>query len=448
MEIPIKNIMLILFVLTIIGTVSATDIPDGSMVKVSMLNQDPDPAKLGDIIEIRLSVGNYGLSSTEDLTISLEPKYPFLKLEGEEYTQDIPLLKGYTDTEQEMGIKFRMMVDNNAPDGSHIITVKSSENESGIITSRNFEFEIDIQGQEYAQIITIDKSQINLGVEEDLEFVITNTGGIPLKNMVFSWSESSGTILPVFSDNNKYIKYLGVGKSQTVIYTVMADVNAVPGLYQLDLNMQFDSYEVATQEILTTAGVFVGGKTDFDVTFSEGETGKTSLSIANIGNTPAYSVTVVVPKQDNFKVTGSSASIVGNLDKGDYTIVSFNVMDLRAVPVFTELLTDEQKTAKQAANSDNGLKVIVQYTDTSGKRHDVEKIIPIQLSMTNADGTTPVPGSKRGMGGIPTPTTSKIWTNPTFFIPAIVIIFGVIGFIVYKKKKKIGNKKQLDLSKK
>ncbi|MBT4824378.1 hypothetical protein HN695_07180 [Candidatus Woesearchaeota archaeon] len=444
MKIPIKSIMLILFILTLIGSVSASEgyVSDGSLIKVSMLNQDPDPAKLGDIIEIRLSIGNYGLSSIEDLTISLEPEYPFLKLEGEEYVQHISLLKASTDNEQEIGIKFRMMVDNNAPDGTHTITVKSIETNSPVNTmSKNFEFELDVQGQEYAQIITIDKSQINLGVEEDLKFVITNTGGIPLKNVVFSWSEDSGTILPVFSDNNKYIKYLGVGDSQTVVYTVMADVNAVPGLYQLDLNMKFDSYETSTQEILTTAGVFVGGKTDFDVTFSEGDSGKTSLSIANIGNTPAYSVTVVVPKQNNFKVTGSSASIVGNLDKGDYTIVSFNIMDLRIAPTFTEPLTDEQKAAKQLANSENGLKVIVQYTDTSGKRHDIEKLIPIQLSMTSGDGTTLVPGSKKGMRGTQTPTSNGIWTNPTFYIPVIAIIIGIISYIVYKRKKKANNKK-------
>ena len=442
MKIQIKSIMLILLSLFTMGSVSAIGyISEGSLIRVSLLNHDPDPAKLGDIIEVRLSVGNYGLRPAGDLTISLEPEYPFLKLSGEEYTQKITSLKAYTDDDQEISIKFKMMVDNNAPDGTHAITVKSSENNLGVITSRDFEFEIDIQGQEYAQIITIDKSQISLGVEENLEFVITNTGGIPLKNMVFSWTESTGTILPVFSDNNKYIKYLGVEESQKLIYTVMADVNAVPGLYQLDLNMKFDSYETSSQEISTTAGVFVGGETDFDVTFSEGDAGKTSLSVANIGNTPAYSVTVVVPKQDNFKVTGSTASIVGNLDKGDYTIVSFNVMDLRTAPAFTEPLTDEQKAAKQAVNSDKGLKVIVQYTDTSGKRHDVEKLIPLQLSMTSEDGTTPVPGSKRGMGGTPAPTATKIWTNPTFVIPAIVVIIGVIGFAIYKKKKKTGSKR-------
>jgi hypothetical protein len=441
MNMQIKSLMIILLVLFIpmVALLGQSVVAlDESKVTVSMLNQNPNPARTGEIIELRLGVGNYGSEPAQGITVFLEPEYPFIKLEGEDYSQDITTLNPYANENQEVGIKFRFMVDKNAPDGTHLVTVKSTEQDGEV--TKLFEFNIDIQGKEYAQIITIDKSQINLGIEEDLDFVITNTGGTPLQNMVFSWTESTGTILPVFSDNNKYLKSLGVGESQTVSYKVMADVNAVPGLYKLDLNMRFNSYETVTQEISTTAGVFVGGKTDFDVTFSEGEAGKTSFSIANIGNTPAYSVTIVVPKQDNFKIMGNTASIVGNLDKGDYTIVSFNVVDLRTVTTSTEPLTDEQRVAKQSANTDNGIKVVVQYTDTSGKRHDVEKIIPIQLSTSSVDGTTPVPGSKRGMGGVPPPSTSSIWTTPTFYIPTVLIIVSIIGFIIYKRRKKAKKK--------
>ena len=85
--------------------------------------------------------------------------------------------------------------------------------------------------------MTISKANIDIAKEEPLEFIITNTGTSPLKNMVFSWNDPKGVILPVYSDNTKYIKYLEAGQSVTVAYSVMADVNANPGLYTLDVNL-------------------------------------------------------------------------------------------------------------------------------------------------------------------------------------------------------------------
>ena len=44
----------------------------------------------------------------------------------------------------------------------------------------------------------------------------------------------------------------------------------------------------------------------------------------------AYAVKVSVPEQEGYKVSGSSSTIVGNLQKGDYTIASFNVTSAQA----------------------------------------------------------------------------------------------------------------------
>ena len=110
----------------------------------------------------------------------------------------------------------------------------------------------------------------------------------------------------------------------------MADVNADPGLYTLDVNLTFEDYESNSKSIQTTAGLFVGGATDFDVSFSESSQGEVSLSVANVGNNIAYAVKVSIPEQDGYKVSGSSSTIVGNLEKGDYTIASFNVASTQA----------------------------------------------------------------------------------------------------------------------
>ena len=71
--------------------------------------------------------------------------------------------------------------------------------------------------------------------------------------------------------------------------------------------------------------MYVGGETDFDVAFSGSANGQTSFSVSNIGSVGASSVTVNIPKQLGWRVSGSDSAIIGNLDKGDYTIASFNL---------------------------------------------------------------------------------------------------------------------------
>jgi hypothetical protein len=95
-------------------------------------------------------------------------------------------------------------------------------------------------------VVTINTANIDVGKEEPLEFVVTNTGNSPLQNMVVSWTDPKNVIflyiliiLPVYSDNTKYISYLDAGKSVNVDYYVMADVNANPGLYNFNINLDF-----------------------------------------------------------------------------------------------------------------------------------------------------------------------------------------------------------------
>ena len=306
---------------------------DSSSVQVNLTNQNPDAARPGEPVELTLSVQNVGNKDLKDITVAVAPKYPFSQVSGEALQKSVSYLNARQEDNDAAVLKFKLMTDSNASEGTYDIDITTTAKESGsssntIATTKTIQLEV--RGKEYAQIVTINKANIDVGKEEPLEFIITNTGNSPLKNMVVSWKDPKGVILPVYSDNTKYIKYLEPNQSVKVDYSVMADVNANPGLYTLDVNLSFEDYESNTKSIQTTAGLFVGGATDFDVSFSESSQGEISLSVANVGNNIAYAVKVSVPEQDGYKVSGSSSTIVGNLEKGDYTIASFNVASAQA----------------------------------------------------------------------------------------------------------------------
>ena len=307
---------------------------DSSSLQVNLTNQNPDAARPGETVELTFGVQNVGNNDLKDITVTVEPEYPFTRISGESLEKTVSYLNARQDDNDAAVLKFKLITDSNSSEGTYEIKVtttsKSGSGSSSTTYTTTKTIQLDVRGKEYAQIVTINKANIDIAKEETLEFIITNTGTSPLKNMVVSWKDPKGVILPVYSDNTRYIKYLKADQSVNVAYSVMADVNADPGLYTLDVNLSFEDYESNEKNIQTTAGLFVGGETDFDVAFSESAAGEISLSVANVGNNMAYSVKVSVPKQDGYRVSGSSSTIVGNLEKGDYTIASFNVASTQA----------------------------------------------------------------------------------------------------------------------
>ncbi len=394
---------------------------NSAYVQVNLTNQNPDYARPGEPVELTVSIQNVGNADLKDIAVSVNSEYPFTKVSGESLVKEVSYLNARQDDDDAAVLKFKLMTDANASAGTYDIDITTTAKESGdssntITTTKTIQLEV--KGKEYAQVVTISKANIDIAKEEPLEFIITNTGTSPIKNMVISWKDPKGVILPVYSDNTKYIKYLEAGDSATVSYSVMADVNADPGLYTLNVYLSYEDYESNEQSINTTAGMFVGGETDFDVSFSESDAGEISLSVANVGNNIAYSVKVSVPDQDGYKVSGSSSTIVGNLEKGDYTIASFNVASTEnAAGIEGE---SAGKNMTSGSTESDPLKVRIEYTDAKGERITVDK--EVKLEMTSTGNTTTGSGGQNRSSGFGS------------YLLYIVIIALAGGVFVYRSK--------------
>jgi hypothetical protein len=420
-----KFLILVLFLVLSATSASAAISNSASGVDVNVMSQSPSPARPGEVMELTLTVQNVGNKDLSNVVIEVEPGYPFSQASGESLTKTISYLKARQDEDEATTVKFKLKVDADAAKDTYDldISVKDSDSEAAVSTTAS----VDVQGKEYAQVVTISKSSIDLATVEPLEFIITNTGSSPLKNMAVSWEDSTGTILPVYSDNTKYISYLGVGDSVTINYSVMANVDADPGLYQLDITLNFQDYDSNESTIRTKAGLFVGGGTDFDVTYSESSEGEVSLSVANVGNNEAYSVKVSVPEQDNFKATGSTSTIVGNLEKGDYTITSFSVSsammpaDSSGERPGQAQASSVNATELQSSGSRNDLLVLIEYTDSTGQRLSVEKSVPIELTASAA--TAMGPGARSQS------------STATYLKYGLVLVVLAGGVLYYRKKK-------------
>jgi len=165
-----------------------------------------------------------------------------------------------------------------------------------------------------------------------------------------------------------YIKELGIDEQAEIEYQVIADTSSEPGLYKLDLQLDYFDSSLSQNTLSSVAGVFVGGITDFKVEFTEFREKKSYFSIANIGNNPAYSVSLTIPIQENWKIKGSHSLMIGNLNHGDYTLSGFELYSVEAAPLLVE----------------------ISYTDTMGNRQKLEKAIILDTESIPEELTSPV----------------------------------------------------------
>lgn len=253
------------------------------------------------------------------------------------------------------------------------------------------------------------------GEQTGLNFKIENTGNSDLNNIVFSWEEKTGSILPVGSSNTKSIDHLYEGDAETFDFDVFTSASVAPGLYELTFTIKFDNDNGTTITETSNAGIIVGGQTDFDVSVSDISSSGLILSVSNTGKNPAAAVTISIPEQSNLKISGSSSSIIGNLDKGDYSVASFQT---------------------NSFSRSSSVNVEIQYTDTTGTRQTLSKIItiPSVSAQTTSSANT---GSSATTTGYSVKNTNT--NNPVLiigFIASMILTIGVIVFLVKKNRKK------------
>lgn len=399
---------------------------DTTVISISLANYDPDPAMGGNVVEARIGVENIGSMDINDLMIEVLPEYPFELVSGETAVKSIGIIRGYSEGSNAniKIIKYRMLVNKDTPAGNYELKVKYFQ--SGSTSSTQKSFFIDVKNRDSAEVIHIDRTALVPGKQSSMNFTINNAGSAPLRDLTFYWENTDNIILPVGSDNTKYIKYIDIGESAEQQYQVIADTNAVPGLYKLNLYLTYkENINGTDKKISSIAGVYVGGGTDFDVAFSDNANGQMSFSVANIGSNPANSVSVVIPEQDGWSVSGPNSVIIGNLNKGDYTVASFKLQSSTNMTQNRVARNNSYSRSMQRSTNSSPDTMLMQiaYTDTMGERTLVEKAIKLGIqNIGSANGTTDYQGRRGAV------QQQSIFSDYTYYFIGIAVLAGIVLF--------------------
>lgn len=141
-------------------------------------------------------------------------------------------------------------------------------------------------------------------------------------------------------------------------------------------------------------------KTDFEVVMQDVSQQGVSFSIANTGENPATAVVVGVQPDPSIFVRGPQSTILGNLDTGDFTTVTFQIAP-RVGPGSQMGQSGGQAAQATRPSIANSILLNISYTDTAGIRNTIQKNVTVDLSSLAFNAT----GGRTGRFGASATTT-------------------------------------------
>ncbi len=266
---------------------------------------------------------------------------------------------------------------------------------------------------------------VNPGQWFDLWVKVQNTGQNDAPNVefnlltdkVFENVDSPTKDFGLIAGTNnayKYQRQLGdtqIEANQIIMkFRVKVADNAPEGQSILNLQMTTNNNSVLNSQYQIPIEI-AKTRTDFSLITQQSSSQGTSFAIANTGENPASAVIVSIPDQEGVRISGPKSSIIGNLNTGDFTSVTFQILPQNGV-----------KT----------IKMDVAYTDTANVRTVEEENVSIDMG---------VPFNSTRIGGTGTfSRTSTSSSSSTFnFSTLMYIILGAVigvGVMVVRRKMK------------
>ncbi|MCZ7382938.1 MAG: hypothetical protein O8C64_15385 [Candidatus Methanoperedens sp.] len=370
----------------------------------SYLVTESAPVYPGETTYVYVPIQNTGFGSfLNDVSVRLLPK-DNASANAVTILDDKYSLGDIQDWGDQRTARFKIHVSPDAAEGDYLFNVFiyyrgqqiSSNTPAPMVTSELKDQILTIKGKPVIVLLNstlgiVEPMSIN---KETLKFKNTGTGTVKNAVAEIDLSSTGGSSKSSFSILGAGTKFslgnLKAGDEAEITFDLAVDITATPGVYNLPLKITgLDNYSSDN-----FVGVVVAGTTNFEISYLE-SLGSFTLNVLNTGISPANSVSVTLPRQKNFSITGSSSSVIGNLNPGDYTSAIFQIA--------------------KTPGAGNSLEIDIQYTDTSGLRHTITKFLNVELSRA---------GSQSG--------ASESSTNYTTWLMVVVLIL-----VLYWQRGKI-----------
>lgn len=317
---------IILFGLT--GQYSVASSADYAALKITLLNQNPDPATPGKYVELRFKVQKYGNDELSDVTFQLEPEYPLSFDNSDTPEKAIGDWKGYSKSDEYFTLFYKLLVAEDAVEDTYTIRVKYKTSSSENWVTNEFDVRVEDKYESkfvLGDIITSPTKLVSDTQEAQLDIDIDNIGDGDAENVVVELSLPEG-FEPSYSYSDRdSIGSISSGNSETARFFFDINDDITSQVYEAQAIIRYkgaddedNKYKAQTINFKIPVVRQPKFKIQSVVTtpekISPGESVEIKLIVKNIGGKEAESVSIRAYKESSQPIDFDEKSdFIGNI---------------------------------------------------------------------------------------------------------------------------------------
>jgi hypothetical protein len=336
------SFLLILFIFTPFICAGAIETPSNANLQILAVEINPQPARPGEDMFIKINIENYERSPAENVVVELEEVFPFhfkytnmehAYLHATNTTIRIPKISAYGHYES----IYYFTVDPMAKSGEYELSFKISRTKEGIIgLVKNFK--IDIEGTPDLVLInsSLSPTKIEPGGMFTLITNVVSVGTGNAKNIRISLLLDDNSDIILLEDNSAFIPKLDAGDSQLVEFKLQLSRDARITSYNIPIQITgvdetekiyINTTETIGFDALAKAHLNIASIKTEPVIGISGEELKLTVRIENVGEGAATSVRA---RLLNLTFSGIKDAFIGKIEPDDDNPAVFTLIPDRS----------------------------------------------------------------------------------------------------------------------
>lgn len=321
-----------IYVMMLVVVSCAVLAQDNAYLKSTLLNQDPDPAEPGNYVEVRWKVEKFGNDPLGDVKYLLEPDYPFSFDMTDTAEKSVGTWVGYSDDEAYYTLYYKLLVADDALEGSYDVTLKYSVNDNPYVEVGEYQIRVaDAEKPKFVlgNMVTSPGKLISDIEEAELKVAIENIGDGTAENTKVEIELPEGFEPSYSYSDQSVLGTINAGGSEEATFYMDVDEGVSGGVYDANVRISYTEANDDDNEyrfVEMPMHLTVKHSPEFEITRMEttpaevhpGDTVELKVAIENTGGKEAESVSVRAFKDSSQPFEFDEKSdFIGKLESGE-----------------------------------------------------------------------------------------------------------------------------------